>query len=186
MRWIRRNAGGRWLLYGAGVAGLVREAEVEAVEAGARSEPIDPSIQFEPEDVYPKWVLLAGGGVLVGIWVIVLVLYPLFAYFKYDRTGGRTPEKVLVYLPPKPPPPRNEATPHRDLRQFLARQRTALESYGWVDRGRGIVSIPIEQAMRIVARQGIPPAPLAARQPYPPSAGTKATGFEGKVEPLPR
>jgi hypothetical protein len=33
-------------------------------------------------------------------------------------------------------------------------QRAVLESYGWVDRARGIVRIPITRAMEIVAAEG--------------------------------
>lgn len=35
--------------------------------------------------------------------------------------------------------------------RLLAGQRRALESFGWVDEGRGIVRIPIDRAMRLVA-----------------------------------
>lgn len=41
--------------------------------------------------------------------------------------------------------------PHRDL---TAKQRTALGApAGWVDRGQGIVSIPIERAMELVVTE---------------------------------
>lgn len=42
---------------------------------------------------------------------------------------------------------------HR-LSQFRASERRHLSSYGWVDRERGIVHIPIEEAMRRVAGEG--------------------------------
>jgi hypothetical protein len=64
-------------------------------------------------------------------------------------------------------PERHMEAPHdvADVRQELFRlarprptvqeeQRAALAGFGWVDRGRGIVRLPIETAMQIVARQG--------------------------------
>ena len=44
--------------------------------------------------------------------------------------------------------------------------------------------IPIEGAIELVARQGIPPQ-RAPKDPklYPPQAGTRETGFEGKWSP---
>jgi hypothetical protein len=42
----------------------------------------------------------------------------------------------------------------------LARRRAKLEGYGWVDREKGIVHLPIERAMELVA-QGVRPAPGA-------------------------
>ena len=186
MSWIRRLPPFRWLVYGAGAAGLVRAAEASVGEAGAAKEKIDPSIRFEPGDLSPKAVFLTGVGLLAGIWAIVIVLYPLFLYFQYERTGGRDPAKVLVYLPPKPPHPRNEANPHLDLARFKAARQAELNSYRWVDRGKGIVSIPIGRAMQIVAQRGIPPTAPGGKKYFPPRAGTMVTGFEGKVEPIPR
>jgi hypothetical protein len=37
--------------------------------------------------------------------------------------------------------------------QILSEQQTALNSYAWVDREKGVVSIPIERAMDLVVRQ---------------------------------
>jgi hypothetical protein len=33
-------------------------------------------------------------------------------------------------------------------------EREALRSFGWVDRERGVVSIPVEDAMTIIAEEG--------------------------------
>ena len=41
-----------------------------------------------------------------------------------------------------------------------ARKRDRLASYGWVDRNAGVVHIPIDRAMELVA-QGVRPAPGA-------------------------
>ena len=186
MWWNRRIPGFRWFLYGAGLAGLFRTAERSLDEAGAPTETIDPTTRAEGQDVHAKAVLLAGIGLLLGIWAIVLLIYPLFNYYSYERTGGRTPSKVLAYLPKLPPRPRNESNPHVDLKVFLARQESALSSYRWVDPGKGIVSIPIGRAMQLVAQRGIPPSQPGGKEYHSPSAGTKVTGFEGKVEPSPR
>ena len=59
--------------------------------------------------------------------------------------------------------PRLQIDPAADLQAYRAAQRRVLESYGWVDRQRGIVHIPIEQAMREVAAGGIKDWPEDAR-----------------------
>jgi len=41
-----------------------------------------------------------------------------------------------------------------------APQRERLEHYGWVDRQRGIVHIPIERAMELTVQGGTQPVPL--------------------------
>ena len=87
----------------------------------------------------------------------------------------------------EPPAPRIQASPATDLRDLRAYEDSQLNSYGWVDKQKGTVRIPIERAIELVARQGIPPqrAPKDLKL-YPPQAGTRETGFEGKVEPEPR
>jgi hypothetical protein len=43
--------------------------------------------------------------------------------------------------------------------QYVAEQKLKLDTYYWIDRDRGIVHIPIEEAMKRVAAQGIPGFP---------------------------
>lgn len=150
------------------------------------SEPIDPTTPVEYGEVNAKRVLITGICVLLGVWAVVLLTYPFFSYLGYSRTGGVTPSKVLVYQPKLPPAPRIQSDSLRDYDDFRARQQRALNSYNWVDRGKGVVSIPIGRAMRIVAQRGIPPSAPGGREYYKPAAATKITGFEGKVEPAPR
>ncbi len=50
-----------------------------------------------------------------------------------------------------PPSPRLQVNPDRDIAAYRAAQAARLNGYGWVDRRDGIVHIPIERAMAIVA-----------------------------------
>jgi hypothetical protein len=68
-----------------------------------------------------------------------------------------------------------------------AREDWELSHYYWIDKAKGEVAIPIERAMAILAARGVPPQ----KQPpglelSQPEAGTRETGFEGKVAPEPR
>jgi hypothetical protein len=51
--------------------------------------------------------------------------------------------------------PRLQMDPAADLAAYRAAQTRELTSYGWVDRQRGVVRIPIERAMQDVAAAGI-------------------------------
>lgn len=59
--------------------------------------------------------------------------------------------------------PRLQIDPAADLRTYRTAEEHVLESYGWIDRQRGIVHVPIEQAMREVAADGIKDWPGDAR-----------------------
>ncbi len=136
-----------------------------------------------PDAVDVKLVARIGLGVIVVLWGIVVLIYPLFHYFAYARAGGRKPAHVLAYRPELPPRPRDVTEPFRILEKQQKIEQGQLDSYYWVDRSKGIVAIPIDRAMQIIAKQGVPPttAPKDSNEYYRPRAGSMRTGFEGKV-----
>ncbi|MGA2848549.1 MAG: hypothetical protein ABSE46_06115 [Terracidiphilus sp.] len=50
---------------------------------------------------------------------------------------------------------------NQDVADLHAREDLLLENYTWVDKGQGKVRIPIELAMQLVAKSGLPVAPNA-------------------------
>lgn len=118
------------------------------------AEPAIPPAQYEPADVTFRF-LLCGAGVVLGTILLctfgVMVLYPTAMQ---DR---RLTTALPVY-----PPPRLQADPAADLQRFTAQELSRLNSAGWVDKTRGIGHIPINEAMRSIAAQGIPDWPVAS------------------------
>jgi hypothetical protein len=54
-----------------------------------------------------------------------------------------------------------------DMSQFKEKEDRVLNSYGWVDKNTGVVHIPIDAAIKEVARKGLPARPA---QPAPTKA----------------
>ncbi|HEY4294230.1 hypothetical protein [Luteibacter sp.] len=54
---------------------------------------------------------------------------------------------------PRAGEPKLQPEPRRDMEMFRRRQRNANE-WGWVDRERGVARIPVERAMRLMAKEG--------------------------------
>ena len=154
----------------------------------ASRDPAHPEIQFEESDIRGLRVFFAGAALLVGIWIVVVVLYPIFGFWAQHRAsvGGHAPPMAPA-ANSLPPAPRLQVRPAVDLQHLRAYEDSQLHSYGWADRQKGIVTIPVDRAMQILASRGIPPqkAPASLKLSVP-SAGTRRTGFEGKVEPEPR
>jgi hypothetical protein len=127
--------------------------------------------------------MLTGAGVLAGVWIIVLLTYPVFSYFAHVRAKTSPPPiQAAVHGTPQPPEPRLQDNPQRDLKELRAYEDAQLSGYHWLDRVHGTASIPIERAMRILAARGIPPQP-SSDQYFDPQSGARETGFQGKVEP---
>jgi hypothetical protein len=165
-----------------GLPAAVRETHT------GETEPIDPTTRFEHMDVNFTAVLLTGLGLLLAVWAITVLIYPYFSYLEHARAKTSPPPLPAARQGnPMPPEPRIQEDPKRDMRYMRAYEDGLLKQYRWVDRGRGIAAIPIDQAIRILAQKGIPPQTAPAGQTYfDPHEGTRLTGFEGKVEPEPR
>lgn len=56
----------------------------------------------------------------------------------------------------EPPAPRLQPNPALDYQTFRTAQEAELDSYGWIDQKKGIVHIPIENAMKILSEQNLP------------------------------
>ena len=64
----------------------------------------------------------------------------------------------------EPPLPRLQTQPFKDVYQLKQLQLEKLSSYGWVDQGTGVVHIPIDDAMRVIAERNAQ-APTASGPP---------------------
>ena len=60
-----------------------------------------------------------------------------------------------------PPAPRQQVAPSLDRARYMAEQKLKLNTYYWIDRDRGLIHIPIEEAMKRVAAHGIDGFPKA-------------------------
>jgi hypothetical protein len=114
---------------------------------------VQPEVRRE-EDVLPRALILriALVTVTLGLSLCVVAYLILWGREQALRPSMRFPEREAVPHPVSGV--RADlfelARPRPDLK---ARQRLWLSSYGWVDRGRGLVHIPVERAMDIVAGQ---------------------------------
>lgn len=121
------------------------------------SERTIPDAEHEPTDIGAGFIWGAVAlclGMLLVCALLVLWLYP---QSRLDRT---------LELPlPLYPEPRLQPNPQADLQRFHAKEMQILNGIGWVDKERAVVHIPITQAMREVAREGIAGWPAAHEDP---------------------
>lgn len=62
-----------------------------------------------------------------------------------------------------PPEPRLQVNAPEDLRKMRAQEDEVLNSYGWVDKQKGIIRIPIDRAVDLLAQKGLPPLKPAGK-----------------------
>lgn len=130
----------------------------------------NPHVRHEPGDVNAVFLTKFGIGMAFLIVVFLFGLWGLFEYFvKREAVLSLPPAAVLVPPERLPPAPRLQRNPSLDMRQFLATENQAMQQYGWVDEAHGIVRIPVDRAMDIIAQRGLPVVP----QPGAASSGKK-------------
>lgn len=66
--------------------------------------------------------------------------------------------------------PRLQLAPAVDLQAFRAREDAELNSYGWVDQTAGVVRIPIERAIDLIVKRGLPARSATNRTEVGPSS----------------
>ncbi len=106
----------------------------------------NPKTAFEKSD----WPLGTIGLVLLGT-LIFLVIAPFVLIGAFPRAVSDVSRALTV----EPPQPRLQTDPSEDLARFLVDEDKRLNTYYWIDKKKGIVHIPIEQAMRELAEEGI-------------------------------
>lgn len=124
----------------------------------AKGKPVEP---YSPDSPRSKPIVYAAVG--IGIMVLAsLVTVWLLANWKeveegfLPYRGSREFPFSARQAPPTTAKPRLQVDEIYDRENYENRENSVLESYGWVDRSRGIVRIPIERAIEVLAERGLP------------------------------
>jgi hypothetical protein len=160
---------------------------------------------FEKEDLNPIGVLYFMAGLAVLGVVIYFIVVGMYRYLDaYDRTHQEpmNPMAVKTGIDPATmnygeirekaeesfPAPVLEYNERLQFTGEVAKQDRVLGSCDWVDKNSGVVRIPIDRAIDLVAERGLPVIPsdagakavVAAKTPAAPATGAAKTKAEGK------
>lgn len=114
--------------------------------------PHDPhSDEFETTDWDVRPIQIAGLALALFI-ALGLGLSALTAKFVTHKRA-QTDEPSVFTPNGLPPPPRLQIDEAADLATYRRRETALLNSYGWIDRERGAVRLPIERAMELVVQE---------------------------------
>ncbi|HUG81391.1 MAG TPA: hypothetical protein VML01_06995 [Bryobacterales bacterium] len=110
----------------------------------------------EQSDVHPRPIAAFEVGLLVWMVISAALMAGLFYYFTGREAKRDTGGSPLAEAREVAPGPRLQTTPSDEVEQQRASDEERLNSYGWVSEAQGVVRIPIERAMDIVAERGLP------------------------------
>jgi hypothetical protein len=106
----------------------------------------------EPYDIVGRPIALAAAGLGVVLFVVALAQLGLIHWFDRREQARSAPPAPLAETRTAPEP-RLLSDPRAALLQLRAEEDGLLHSYGWVNREAGIVRIPIERAIDLLAKK---------------------------------
>jgi hypothetical protein len=113
---------------------------------------------YEIRDVNFRPIVWATIAIVVVTVAVFLLMRSLFGYLA-AREAMRGPQRnplAETHARELPPEPRLQPAPIEDLRELRANEDSILNTYGWVDRNAGVVRVPVERAMELLAERGLP------------------------------
>jgi hypothetical protein len=99
------------------------------------------------------------------IFAVVMVVVTIFSFaamgflldfLRLNQQKTDVPLSSLANPNQMPPAPRLQVSPAQDLKQMRQTVDAVVNSYHWIDKDAGIVSIPIDRAIQILAEKGLP------------------------------
>lgn len=120
-------------------------------------DPVDASAGYDRSEPHLKPVIH------FVVWLTVLCVITfismkwLFREFERMEVARASVKRHALADPSEiPPAPRLQPNPTAEMREYRAGTAAHAGSYGWIDRDAGVVRIPLERALEIVAQRGLP------------------------------
>jgi len=124
----------------------------------ARPEFGQPELHHEQRDI-DVWAIGKFAIALVLLSIVALAgLFGLYQYF-LKQAGGRlqqTAKGFNVDARHRPPAPQLEETPVLDWQRQRAAEEQILHSYAWISQKDGLVRVPIDRAIELLAQRRLP------------------------------
>lgn len=135
----------------------------------------NPQVSHERRDVDIFQISAFGIGLMLACLVVAFAMWAMFGFLRAREDAKNRSLSTSTMLSERaklPPEPRLQGarmdadgiqvTPKIELRDLRADEEAILGSYGWVDPNKGIVRIPIDLAIDMVAQKGLPSKPSPA------------------------
>ena len=112
-----------------------------------------PHIGHETTDVNVWAVGKFAIGLVVVCVVSIALLFGLLKFFqsREETSVANTVEPTKMF-----PQPQLQKTPIPDLKAIRAEEDKLLNGYAWVDQSKGVVRIPVDRAIEVLAQRGLP------------------------------
>ena len=142
-------------------------------------------IHHETSDVHVRPLAWLGVGLAVLVVISIVAMKGVFEFLdRQQAQNDVAPPPMMTQRPQQPPEPRLQTTPVPNRKLIVEQENKQLTTYGWVNTESGVVRIPVDQAMKLLAERGLP-ARNESIQPSAVSGQRTATGSRASSETKP-
>jgi len=110
---------------------------------------------YETRDANIRALVYFAVGLAATLVLVIVGMIWVFRYFSQTQSLG-APASPFVDIRTLPPQPRLQVEPRLDLDHLRKHEDEILNSYGWVDQKAGTVRMPIDRAMDLLLKKGLP------------------------------
>jgi hypothetical protein len=113
-------------------------------------------VGHEGRDADIRPIVLTGIGLAVTVVVVGVIVYGIFRYLETHPATSVQPNPMALFDSQIPPAPRIEEHPAIEIQQLHTQEDQTLSTYGWIDKSKGIVRIPLDRAIELQLQRGLP------------------------------
>lgn len=121
-----------------------------------RSSMLKSSVGHEGQDADIRPIVLTGIGLALTVVVVGAIVYGIFRYLETHPITSVQSNPMAVFDSQIPPAPRIEEHPAIEIQELHAQEDQTLSTYGWIDKNKGVVRIPIDRAIELQLQRGFP------------------------------
>jgi len=113
----------------------------------------NPEVSHEHSDVDLRRIAYWSIGLALLVVLILAFLLWLFRHYHEREIRRGHAARSFPQSAPATESPRLQIAPRADMDNMRAAEEKILSGYAWIDKEKGVVRIPIERAMEIIAER---------------------------------
>jgi hypothetical protein len=121
-----------------------------------RSSILERPLGHEQRDANVRPIVLTGIGLALSLAAVGVIVYGILRYLDANPPTRVQANPMAAFDAQIPPAPRIEEHPAIEIEQLHAQEDQILATYGWIDKSKGVIRIPIDRAMEIQLERGFP------------------------------
>jgi hypothetical protein len=132
---------------------------------------VDAKFSHQANNLQSRGLVVFAAGLVAMVILVVGIIGVMMTGFSHEEAGlGAMAPARFADDAGRFPAPQLQSNPDVDVVKLKQRELDQLNGYGWVDRKAGVAHIPVDRAIDVLTRTGLPVVKAKAPEPTGPAA----------------